>query len=261
MAFVFLITMKLSIIIPAYNEEKRIESTLEKVVAYLKKQKLDWEILVINDGSTDKTKEVVLSLKDKKIRIVDNVNDSGIVSNKGKGYSVKQGLLEATGDWILFSDADLSTPIKELETLLRYSHDYPVVIGSRNLPMSKIVVKQPLLRSTLGKIFPFLVRTFLLDGVQDSQCGFKLFRADVAKKVCRLQRLDGFAFDAELLFLARKCGFAIKEVPVTWANDERSKVSIFRDSFSMFIDLFRVRWLSFTGVYRNGSSSNKLNKR
>jgi dolichyl-phosphate beta-glucosyltransferase len=241
--------MKLSIIIPAYNEEKRIGMTLQKMLLYLVKKKYKWEIFVVNDGSIDKTKDVVLGLENKSISVLDNPG------NKGKGYSVRHGFQQATGDWVLFSDADLSTPLDELDTCMRYTDQYPVVIASRNLPMSKLVVKQPWLRSTMGKIFPFFVRTLLLPGIHDSQCGFKLFRKDVAKAIAAQQKLDGFAFDAELLFLAQKRGFPIKEVPVTWANDERSKVRIFMDPLRMLVDIFSVRYWWIMGSY-----SNKLNK-
>lgn len=230
-------------IIPAYNEEKRIKKTLEKILLYLEKLKYNYEIIVVNDGSTDKTKEVVLSLKNKKIKILDNPK------NKGKGYSVKQGFLAATKQWVLFTDADLSTPIEELETCFRYGDSAQVIIGSRNLPMSQIVVKQPWLRSTFGKIFPLFVRILLLPHIQDSQCGFKLFHHDVAKAIAEKQQLDGFCFDAEQLFLAKKRGNKIKEVPISWYNDERSKISIISDSLQMFVDLFRIRWYDLMGRY------------
>ncbi len=235
--------MQLSIIIPAYNEEKRIQGTLEKILHYCTQHKYSYEILVVNDSSTDKTMEVVQSIHNKRIRIIENTQ------NRGKGYSVKQGFLQAYGDWILFTDADLSTPIEEVETCFRYTDRYSVVIGSRNLSMSQIVIKQPFVRSSLGKFFPFFVRFLLLPGIRDSQCGFKLFRKDVAKKIAEKQIIDGFCFDAEQLFLAKKMGYKIKEVPISWANDERSKVRIVADSLAMFLDLFRIRWKAFLGRY------------
>lgn len=235
--------MEISVIIPAFNEEKRIKKTLETILAYLERKKYSYEIIVVNDGSTDKTKEVILEFHNKKIRVVDNPR------NCGKGYSVQQGFLAATKKWILFTDADLSTPIEELETSFRYTDTAPVIIGSRNLPMSHIVVKQPLLRSTLGRIFPFFVRLLLLPDIKDSQCGFKLFRSDVAKKIAEKQRIHGFCFDVELLFLAKKYKFMIQEIPITWSNDERSKIKIISDSFQMFVDLLRIRWNSFCGRY------------
>ncbi len=236
--------MDISIIIPAYNEEKRIKKTLKTIIAYLEKEKYTYEIIVVNDGSTDKTKEVVASFQNKKIKILNNY------CNEGKGYSVKQGFISATKQWILFTDADLSTPIEELETCFRYAENADVIIGSRNLPMSQITVKQPLLRSRLGKLFPFFVRLLLLPEIQDSQCGFKLFRQNVAKKIAEKQLLYGFCFDAEQLFLAKKSGFIIQEVPITWSNDERSKINIVSDSLKMFIDLFRIRWYDFCRRYQ-----------
>lgn len=235
--------MEVSVIIPAYNEEKRIKKTIEKILLYLEKEKYTYELIVVNDGSTDKTKEVVLELHNKKIKCLDNPG------NKGKGYSVKAGILAATKEWILFTDADLSTPIEELESFFRYSKDADLIIGSRNLPMSQIVVKQPFLRSTLGKIFPFFVRLFLLPEIYDSQCGFKLYKKNAAKSIAAQQTIDGFCFDAEHLFLAKKLGYSIKEVPVSWANDERSKIRIIRDSFFMFVDVLRIRWNAVMGRY------------
>ena len=228
--------MELSIVIPAYNEEKRIKKTIETILFYLEKHQYSYEILVVNDGSTDKTKEVVLEFKNRKIKCLDTPR------NKGKGYSVKAGILAATKEWILFTDADLSTPIEELETFLRYKENALVIIGSRNLPMSQITVKQPFLRSSLGKIFPLFVRLLLLPKIYDSQCGFKLYKKEAAKKIVEKQTIDGFCFDAEHLFLAKKLGYVIKEVPVSWANDERSKVRIVQDSFRMFFDVLKIRW-------------------
>ena len=240
--------MELSVIIPAYNEEKRIRKTLETLIAYLDRKKHNYEIIVVNDGSTDKTKEVIQEfVKDsgnKKIKVHDNS------CNKGKGYSVKQGFLAATKLWILFTDADLSTPIEELETCIRHAGSATVVIGSRNLPMSQIVVKQPFLRSTLGRIFPFFVQLFLLPDIHDSQCGFKLFRKDVAATIAQRQKIDGFCFDVEQLFIAKKFGFVVKEVPITWSNDERSKIRVVRDSSLMFCDLLRIRWNGFREKYK-----------
>ncbi len=235
--------MELSVIIPAYNEEKRIGKTIEALFMYLDKQKYAYEIIVVNDGSTDKTKDVVQTFKQKKIKIIDNHG------NKGKGYSIQQGFLAAQKAWILFTDADLSTPIEELETCFRYASGADVIIGSRNLPMSQIVVKQPFFRSMLGRIFPFFVRLLLLPEIKDSQCGFKLFRKEVAQKVAEKQKITGFCFDVELLFLAKKFGCTIQEIPVTWSNDERSKIKVISDSFHMFFDLLKIRWNDLLGRY------------
>jgi len=235
--------MEISVIIPAYNEEKRIGKTLEALLKYLDKQKYSYEIIVVNDGSTDKTKEVVQQFKQRKIKIIDNHQ------NKGKGYSIQHGFCAAQKKWILFTDADLSTPIEELETCFRYASGADVIIGSRNLPMSQIVVKQPFFRSMLGRIFPFFVRLLLLPEIKDSQCGFKLFRKEVAQKVAQKQRIAGFCFDVELLFLTKKLGYKIQEIPVTWSNDERSKIKIISDSFCMFVDLLKIRWDDLLGRY------------
>jgi dolichyl-phosphate beta-glucosyltransferase len=226
----------LSIIIPAYNEEKRIVKTLGGIRDFLKDK--DYEIIVVNDGSKDGTVKVVEELHNGRIQIINNPG------NKGKGYSVKNGMLHAKGDLLLFSDADLSTPIEELEKLLPFVKEgYGVIIGSRAMKESDIKIHQPFYRELMGKFFNKIVRVLAVGGIKDTQCGFKLFTREAADKIFKLQKLDGFSFDVELLYLAKKLGFKIKEVPIVWINDEETKVSSIKDSAKMFFDLFKIRWL------------------
>lgn len=228
----------LSIIIPAYNEEHRIGDTLKKITAYLSQKPFTAEIIVADDGSTDRTVKIAEELRIPNLRIVKNI------TNLGKGAAIKNGVSAARGELILFSDADNSTPIEEVEKLISAIEEgYDVAIGSRALPDSNIVVHQPFYRETMGRIFNFLVQLLVLKGIKDTQCGFKLFRREVAKKVFSEQQLKGFAFDVEILLLARRAGYCIKEVGITWINSPASRVHPLRDASRMFTDLWRLRRL------------------
>lgn len=238
-----------SIVIPAYDEEERLPATLNAILSYLrKKQDLDAEVLVVNDGSSDGTHSVAASFgkEDIPVRVLDNPG------NRGKGYSVRHGMLEASGDWVLFTDADLSAPIKELDTLLWEARrqDADVAIGSRAIDRSLIGVHQSAFRENAGRVFNLLMR--LLTGLPfaDTQCGFKLFSKEAAREVFSRQRIDRFGFDAEALFIARLKGFKCIEVPVRWDHVEGTKVSMFRDSLNMFLDLVRIRVYQLRGFYR-----------
>ncbi|MCM8802723.1 MAG: glycosyltransferase family 2 protein [Candidatus Omnitrophica bacterium] len=231
--------MEISIIIPAYNEEKRILKTIEKVYKYFKEKKLDFEIIVVDDGSKDKTVEVVNEfLKEKnEIKILKHEK------NMGKGAAVKTGVLNASGDLILFTDADLSTPIEEFEKLKKKIEDgYDIAIGSRGLKESKIVIPQPFYRRIIGKIFPLLVRLIITNDFRDTQCGFKLFKREVAKKIFSQLKTEGFAFDVEILARAKKYGYKIAEVGIVWYNSPHSSVRIFKDSFIMLFSLLKIRF-------------------
>lgn len=239
--------MEISIIIPAYNEEKRIGKTLKKIASYMKKKKHDYEVIVVDDCSKDKTTEVVEKFNKRrknKIKILKNKR------NRGKGYSVRRGMLAGKKKWLLFSDADLSTPIEELEKFEKYTKGYHIIIASRNLKESEIKIKQPRLRSTLGKIFPFIVNTIAVKGIKDTQCGFKMFNKEVADAIFPLQRSERFAFDVEILYIAKKFHFRIKEVPVVWVNALGSKVNPVTDSINMFFDVLRFRWNDLLGKYK-----------
>jgi dolichyl-phosphate beta-glucosyltransferase len=249
--------MKISVVIPAYNEEKRIESTINKIMKYLQAKFDRYEIIIVDDGSTDSTGKIVQKYQKKYQSEHNNsslkFNGSIILlrnySNKGKGYSVKRGILKAKYPLVLFSDSDLATPITELDKLIRYSKDFDIIIASRNLKDSEIRNEQPSFRKVLGKTFPLLSRAIVLKGFRDTQCGFKLLKTAKAKKIESLQKLNGFAFDVEMLFIAKRLGCKIKEVPVIWIDKKGSKVNPVKDSARMFIDLFRIKYNHITGKY------------
>lgn len=235
--------MELSVIIPAYNESERIGSTIKSIDSYLSKKGHKYEMIVVDDGSKDNTIEVAKSVGSDKVKVV------SLGGNRGKGFAVWKGLTLARYGHALFSDADLSTPIEDIEKLTPYIDTYDVVIGSRNLPDSNITKKQPWLRSRLGKTFPLLVRALVLPGIKDTQCGFKMFTRQAIGAITPSQTIFDFGFDVEILFLARRAGLAIKEVGVTWANAEGSKVHPIRDSKRMLIDLVKIRVNQLNGKY------------
>ena len=230
---------KLSVVIPAYNEEKRIRTALEQILKYFKDRDHEYEILVVNDGSTDQTAAVAREvLKGCPFQILD------IQPNRGKGNAVKTGMLKAAGDLILFTDADLSTPIEEFDKFIRaHGQGYDVVIGSRDLPDSKVEVHQAPLRELMGKVFNLIARMLTFRGIHDSQCGFKSFTHAAARQLFSLQKIDGFSFDAELLYLCQRKGYRLLECPVTWRNEPQSRVRIVSDPIKMFLDLIRIRWI------------------
>jgi len=229
----------ISIIIAAYNEEQRIGKSLLKIKDYLNAQNLAYEIIVVDDGSTDSTRQVAKGYKA-------NIANLKIVSyptNKGKGYALRQGVFASIGEAVLLTDADLSTPIEELSHMLPLisSSEYDVVIGSRALKPETIIKKQPLWRQGMGKIFNKIVRFLVLEGFQDTQCGFKLFSGKVVRSLFKDACIDRFAYDVEILAMARKKSFKILEVPVKWINSPASKVHPIFDSLQMFLDLVKIR--------------------
>jgi len=239
----------LSIVIPAYNEEARLPETLRRVLEYL--DGAAWEspeVLVVDDGSRDGTAGLVgqWESRDGRVRLLRNPG------NRGKGYSVKHGMLEARGEWILFSDADLSAPIDELEPLWAAlgKEGATVAIGSRALNRGLIGVHQSKFRETAGRFFNLVMRIVCGLPFWDTQCGFKMFRRDAAREVFSRLQLERFGFDVEALFIARLKGFRTIEVPVRWNHADGTKVSMFRDSLDMFVDLIRVRLNQVGGKYR-----------
>lgn len=230
----------LSIIIPAFNEARRLGPTLERILAWLGEQDFAAEIIVVDDGSTDGTGELARQKLEGRLpyRILRNE------PNMGKALSVKRGLLEGQGRYLLFTDADLSTPIEEAEKLLAELHaGADVAIASRQLPGAQLVVHQPFYREISGRLFGLLNQLVLLPGIPDSQCGFKAFTKQAAHAILAHQKLSGWAFDAELLYIARRLGFKIAQIPVMWRNDPNSKVRMLRDGLRMAWDLFRIkRW-------------------
>jgi dolichyl-phosphate beta-glucosyltransferase len=236
----------LSVIIPAYNEEKRLPKTLKEIDDYLKRQNYSYEIIVVSDGSTDRTCEVAESLKSE-------INNLKIICekiNRGKGYGVKIGMLNAKGKYRLFTDADNSTPISEIEKFWpEFERGADVVIASRDIKGAILDPPQPLFRRLVGEVFKYLRKIIIgLWEIQDTQCGFKCFRGEVAKKIFPKCKIERFAFDPEILLIAKKMGFKIKEVPVYWKNDLRSKVK-FKSMIKMLIDLFKIRLNLLKGEY------------
>jgi len=238
---------KISIVIPGYNEEKRIGDSLKKIGKYLKDRKLDYEIIFVDDGSKDNTLSVVEKCrKDLKLKI----RMMSYKQNHGKGYAVRKGILAANHPLVLFSDSDLATPIEELNKFLKFiDKGFDIVIASRRMKNSNIVVKQSGYRHVGGAILPLLIKMLAVRGFKDTQCGFKLFKTAKAKKIAKLQTLENFSFDVEQLFIAQKMGLKIKEVPVTWIDKAGSKVNFIKDGFSMLNDLFKIRKNNIKGKY------------
>lgn len=233
--------ISVSVVIPAYNESANIERSLSAILYYLNNKEYDFEVIVVNDGSKDNTLDLAKKFLPE-IRILENPG------NKGKGYTVKNGMLNATKENVLFLDADLATPIEELENALRFINEYPIVIGSRNLRESVILTAQPYYRQMMGKIFALLARAIAGINVKDSQCGFKMMKREVAQKIFPKMTITGWCFDVELLFLAQLENYKIKEMPVRWIdNAATTKIKPFKSSLEMFRDLLKVR-----GNYRKG---------
>ncbi|MBI3693587.1 MAG: glycosyltransferase family 2 protein [Acidobacteria bacterium] len=241
----------LSVVIPAYNEELRLPRTLERVWNYLQQRAAAGEVVVVNDGSRDGTAEAARAFAASHagsripVRVLENPG------NRGKGYSVRHGMLETQGDWALFSDADLSSPIEEHEKLQAAADagGYDIAIGSRALDRSLIGLHQSVFRENAGRVFNGLMRLTTGLPFHDTQCGFKLFRRPAAREIFCRQRLERFGFDVEVLYLARKLGFRTVEVPVRWDHSEGTKVSMLGDSLDMFWDLWRVRRNDWRGLY------------
>lgn len=242
----------LSIVVPAFNEELRLPASLRRLARYLAetRQFEPVEVIVVDDGSRDRTgavaREAGPTLADAGASLTVIRNDS----NRGKGYSVRRGLLESKHAWRLFTDADLSAPIEELDKLARdaLSGGCDLAIGSRALDRSLIGTHQPLYREAMGRVFNLHVRLLTGLRIEDTQCGFKLFSGRAASEIAARQRLAGFGFDVEQLFLARKLGFKVKEVPVRWHNSADSRVGP-SDGAKAFADVLRVRWNDWRGRY------------
>ncbi len=236
-----------SIVIPAFNESARIGNALREVTACIDARGWRAEVLVVDDGSTDNTRSIVsdFARKHPAVRLLRNP------SNRGKGYSVRHGMLEAVGEIAMFTDADLSAPIEEAELLfaaIRAGAD--IAIGSRWLDSDRQTAHQPLYRRFFGRCFNAVTRLLMRLPFADTQCGFKAFRRCTAQTIFQLQRIERWGFDPELLFIALQRGYRVEEVPVTWGHDERSRISYLRDGLQMLRELLYIRWNAFTGVYR-----------
>jgi dolichyl-phosphate beta-glucosyltransferase len=237
---------KYSIIIPAYNEGARLGKTLDRVLAYVSDQRWDAEVIVVNDGSRDRTADLVREYAQHNpgLRLLENPG------NHGKGYSVRNGMLNANGEMLLFSDADLSSPIEEASKLLAaLQAGADVAIGSRWLRPELQTQRQSLLRQFYGRFFNLALRILLGLNFKDTQCGFKAFTRRAAQGIFPLQRIERWGFDPELLYLSRQAGFVVVEVPVAWAHREGTRISPLRDGIKMFGEVLRVRWNAITGKY------------
>lgn len=236
----------LSIVVPAYNEARRLPDTLPRLIDYARSLGEPVEIILVDDGSLDGTSEVAATLG----RAAGFVTVLRSSENRGKGASVRRGMLAARHAHVLFTDADLSTPIEEAQKLrAALAGGADVAIGSRRHAQSDVQVHQPWLRGLAGRTFSRVVSLLLLPGIGDSQCGFKAFGREAAREVFRRQRLERFSFDAEVLWLARRLGYRVAEIPIVWRNDPRSQVRLVRDSVGMLLDLGRIRINSWTGRY------------
>ena len=238
-----------SIVIPAYNESARIEATLERVLAYVAERGWDAEVIVVNDGSRDDTVQKVQrhALRHPRLRLLENPG------NRGKGYSVRNGMLHAGGEVLLFSDADLSSPIEEAVKLFAaIAEGADLAIGSRWLRSELQTERQPLYRQFFGRAFNLALRATLGLKFKDTQCGFKAFTRRAAQAIFPLQSIERWGFDPELLYLAKRLGFTVVEVPVAWAHSEGTRISALRDGPRMLGEMVKIRWNALTGKYAAG---------
>lgn len=238
----------LSFIIPAYNEEQRLPSYLERVIGFFTGQPYSFEVIVVDDGSSDGTAALVkaLMVRHSSLRL------EMLPRNRGKGFAVKTGMIAARGQLRIFADADGATPVEEIRRLLdAREKGADIAIGSRAMRSDECVVTGRIHRKIMGTVFNGLIRALAVRGIHDTQCGFKLFTASAAESIFPRQKITGFGFDVELLFLARRLGYRIIEVPVNWSDVGGTKVRLLRDSFRMFGEVLRIRLTNITGGYGN----------
>jgi dolichyl-phosphate beta-glucosyltransferase len=235
----------ISVVIPAYNEGNRVIVAYKTLTEYLQKNHPDYELIFVDDGSKEPLERLLLLLThDGHTRVLTNEQ------NKGKGYSVRRGVLASRGEYVLYTDADQSTPIEEMEKLMASLEEgYDLAIGSRAMPSSQIRLHQPVHRESSGKAFNMLLRAILGLRITDTQCGFKAFRRDAAQDIFKRQTLDGFCFDAEILLIAKERGYKTGEIPVVWSNSERTSVNLPKQSIRMFLDLIIIKINSLKGKY------------
>lgn len=235
-----------SIVIPAYNEANRIPATLDAVIACIRRNNWSAEVVVVNDGSRDDTAAVVraMAARAPELRLIENPG------NHGKGYSVRHGILQALGEVVMFTDADLSAPMEEAQGLFdAIAAGADIAIGSRWLERQRQTIRQPFYRRFFGRCFNGMTRMVMRLPFADTQCGFKAFTRQAAQTVFQLQTIERWGFDPEILFIALKRGYVIKEVPVSWAHDERTQISYLKDGTRMLQDLAVVRWNALVGRY------------
>jgi dolichyl-phosphate beta-glucosyltransferase len=240
---------KLSVVIPAYNEEKRIEATLNSIDSYLEKQGYDYEILVVDNGSRDKTVEVVKRLAQTTVQNARVLEQPPIVPGNNKGNAVKKGILEAIGEYVVFMDADNATPISEIEKFWPHLESgIEVVIGSRYQDPSSVKIRQPLYKVILSRMSNMLIQIVLIPHIKDTQCGFKAFKTNAGKEIFKRITIYGWAFDMELLAIALKLSYRIKEVPVSWEEHGGSHVPL-KAYIQSLLSLFIIKWRALTGKY------------
>jgi glycosyltransferase involved in cell wall biosynthesis len=235
-----------SIVIPAYNESERLSATLDKVLAYVRAREWDAEVIVVNDGSRDNTADIVrrYAAINPALRLVENPG------NRGKGYSVRNGMLNTRGRIVLFSDADLSSPIEEAPKLFEaLDKGADIAIGSRWLRVETQTQRQPLHRQLFGRIFNLILRLTLGLHFKDTQCGFKAFKQAAVQAIFPLQKIERWGFDPEILFLARKLKFSVQEVPVAWGHRGGTSINPLADGARMIVEMLRIRWYDLTGKY------------
>jgi dolichyl-phosphate beta-glucosyltransferase len=238
--------LKATLVVPAYNESNRIEACVRSVAQWARARPggWDWETILVDDGSTDDT------LAQARGAAAQEKHDLTVISytpNRGKGAAIREGVLRSSGDPVLVTDTDLSTPLSEWVKLAERLPTHPIAIGSRAMEQALVRKRQPFYRQFMGRTFNQFVRLFTVHGIGDTQCGFKLFRGDLARELFRAARIDRFAYDVEILYLAQRRGIPIAEVPVVWINSPESKVAVVRDSLRMLWDLPRIRWMHRDG--------------
>jgi dolichyl-phosphate beta-glucosyltransferase len=236
-----------SLVIPAYNEENRIKKSLVNIQKYLDQQPYKAQLIIVDDGSRDKT----IAVAENALNNNHNHKILHYSDNKGKGYAVRKGVLEANGKYIFFMDADLSTPIQELNPFLEaLEKGYDIVIGTRRNKESKIEKKQPKYREILGQGFTVLTNAILVKKITDITCGFKGFKKDIGKSLFERQIICNWSFDAEVMFLAQKYNYTIKELPVRWHDEQGSKVKLYRDIVGSLKGIVQIRVNNFRGIYK-----------
>ncbi len=241
-------TYSVSIVIPIYNEEKRIRNTISRILEYFQKKSITYELIIVDDGSTDGSLSAIKEIcsgKDINLHFLHNIK------NMGKGYSVKRGAMFSRGDIVLFTDADLSVSIEEYDKLEKsiLEENYDIAFGSRGLKESRKIVAQSFVRDRLGKLFGVFVRALILQDVMDSQCGFKAFTKEAAQVIFYWQTIYRFGFDPELLYIAKCNNFRYKEIPVSWKNDFDSKLNLLTSPFIMGLELLKIKIKSMLGHY------------
>lgn len=246
-------TCYLSLIVPAYNEENRLPASLEIIAEYLAARDFSYELIVVDDGSRDATRDAVRRFASTRpyVRLVQYDDDKGRPVNRGKGYAVRQGVLASAGRDVLFSDADLSTPIDEMEKLLPpiARGECDIAIASRALPESDLAIHQPWYREMMGRSFNKIVQQIIGTTIVDTQCGFKAFRGEVARRIFSVAQIDGFGFDTEIIYLARKFNYRVQELGVTWRHKDDSRVNPLLAPLTMLSEVLEVRLNDIRGMY------------